>query len=238
MPEEGDLEPHEWLSLLNRGPLPYTDVAMRGQVRRCWCLRSGRLVVRPPPRSPQRAAGSRPRPARRTEPSSAQPCPPKPPPPPPLTHTRQSAVVARDVLSATPLRHPPPPHAHTNLRSPPSSRATCCRSSSSAAPGRAAPTRAARSASRSAGCSTAWRSSRRGAAPRRRRRGGATCGMCPGGEGYAQELLLGAGCGRALTPPPSPRSGRGWGVRSWDTIPCGALVAVFYGKVFRCGACP
>jgi hypothetical protein len=29
--------------------------------------------------------------------------------------------------------------------------------------------------------------------------------------------------------------GRGWGVRSWDTIPCGALVAVFYGKVFRCG---
>jgi hypothetical protein len=33
MPVEDDLDPHEWLALLNRGPLPYTEVTMRGQVR-------------------------------------------------------------------------------------------------------------------------------------------------------------------------------------------------------------
>ena len=26
---------------------------------------------------------------------------------------------------------------------------------------------------------------------------------------------------------------RGWGVRSWDTIACGALVCVFWGTLFR-----
>ena len=29
---------------------------------------------------------------------------------------------------------------------------------------------------------------------------------------------------------------RGWGVRSWDAIPCGAPVAVFYGAVFPAAA--
>jgi euchromatic histone-lysine N-methyltransferase len=26
---------------------------------------------------------------------------------------------------------------------------------------------------------------------------------------------------------------RGWGVRSWDSIPAGAVVATFYGKVLK-----
>ena len=49
MPEDGDLDPHEWLCLLNRGPLPYADVAMRGQARARLCARRRRR--RPPGRA-------------------------------------------------------------------------------------------------------------------------------------------------------------------------------------------
>lgn len=38
------MEPHEWLTYVNRGPLPYTEQMMRGQVR-CWlqAVRAWRL---------------------------------------------------------------------------------------------------------------------------------------------------------------------------------------------------